>query len=283
MEYGKIMEEIVEKIKQTVQEAEMVLVGFGEEFGLSEKEIMEQHPALFVAEQESEQRLGYLVRQGIQRQDVSEFLCAYRNICDLIQNKNYFLISTNMDGIIKRLPFREDRMVTPCGGYEKLQCPSGCGDVWEAPQKEWDAWAGRCLEKSAIQDAISIKGETPMLEEASPMKMAVCPKCGRELVFHNIFAEKYKRDEQTWNRYMKWMQGTMNKKVCILELGAGMRFDALIHHPFEQMAIYNQKAVYFRVHSTSCEMPSAIGTRGFQIKENPVYFFANKFVCGQEL
>lgn len=258
--------DIAEKLRQDIEDSEMVLVGIGEEMGISEHEIMNSMPDLFQENMDCEQRLGYLMRQAYQQIIGEKYLLAYKRLNELIQKKNYFLVSVNTDNLAKRADFQESRQVFPCGGYDKLQCPSGCEEVWEQPDENWDSWAKESLSR--------------MHTVQSYPEKAHCSKCGRELVFNNIYAEKYREEGYLadWAKYTKWLQGTVNHKVCILELGVGMKYPSVIRWPFEKIAVYNQKAAFYRIHSALYQMPDSLNGAGYSVPENPVDFLINKFV-----
>ena len=269
---------MVEQIRAAVETAQLVLVGIGEEFGISEKEIMEKYPEVFADETLSEQALGYLVqacREQEEKEQNGKLHQAYQHLWELIREKNYFCISANTDDLLYETTvenggkFRQDRIVSPCGGYRKLQCPGECTEVWAEPETEWKNWA-----KNYIQNVGKQGTERNMPKEQT------CPKCGRPLVFNNVYAEHYKEQGylEQWEVYRKWLEGTVNKKLCILELGAGMKFPTVIRWPFEKVTAYNRKAAMFRIHSSLYQFPDSVEDRGISVSENPVDFFANKFV-----
>lgn len=281
----KVKREMVEQIKKAIEEADLVLVGIGEEFGSSEKQIMAKYQEVFADENLGEQALGYLVgccrelekaQSGVAAQSK-----AYENLLGLIRDKNYFCVSVNTDDVLYHKigqggeTFRQDRIVTPCGGYRKLQCPSGCADVWQEPDEEWNLWAKGYVQ--AVQQS-GTTGEEYRNRQTPQEKR--CPKCGGAMVFNNVYAQHYEEQGylDQWKIYTKWLEGTVNKKVCILELGAGMKFPTVIRWPFEKVAAYNQKAVMFRVHNLLYQFPDNMAGRGISVPENPVDFFANKFV-----
>lgn len=272
---------MVEQIKKAVKDADLVLVGIGEDFGVSEKQIMDEQPEVFADENLGEQALGYLVSQcrKEEKENATRYK-AYKNLLDLIHDKNYFCISVNTDDILYQPigengeNFRQNRIVTPCGGYRKLQCPKECTEVWEEPQTAWVIWAKEYVQ--AFQ--ASKKGETKRIP-ALP-KEQVCPKCGSSLVFNNVYAPHYNEHGylSQWGIYTKWLEGTVNKKICILELGAGMKFPTVIRWPFEKVAAYNRKTSMFRIHRSLYQFPDSVEGRGIAVAEDPVEFFSNKFV-----
>ena len=75
-----------------------------------------------------------------------------------------------------------------------------------------------------------------------------------------------------WMTYKKWLQGTVNKKLCILELGVGMKYPTVIRWPFEKVAFFNQKSEFFRIHSKLYQMPEELGGRGTGIQQSPQKF-----------
>ena len=105
----------------------------------------------------------------------------------------------------------------------------------------------------------------------------VCPKCGKKMVLNNIICEKYSEQgyKPQWEKYTKWLQLTLNRKLCILELGVGMNLPNIIRWPFEKVAFYNQKAKFFRINETLFQLTQEIAEKGESIEMNAVDFLAN--------
>ena len=59
----------------------------------------------------------------------------------------------------------------------------------------------------------------------------------------------------------RYLQGTINKKVCLLEIGVGMKYPSVIRWPFEKITFYNQKSELFRVHSRLYQISEEIKDR----------------------
>ena len=75
---------------------------------------------------------------------------------------------------------------------------------------------------------------------------------------------------------MSWLQGTMNRKVCLLELGAGLQFPSVIRFPFEKMAYFNQKATWFWVHRTLYQLTEEMAERSVSVPMHAVKLFEDK-------
>jgi NAD-dependent SIR2 family protein deacetylase len=102
-----------------------------------------------------------------------------------------------------------------------------------------------------------------------------CPHCGEPLVFNNILCERNYVEEgykPKWEEYKNWLQGTLNRKLCIIELGVGMNLPDVIRWPFEKIAFYNQKSSFFRVNETLYQMTDELADKGISIDMNAVKF-----------
>lgn len=75
---------------------------------------------------------------------------------------------------------------------------------------------------------------------------------------------------KSWELYMKWLQGTLNKKLLVLEFGVGLRYPDLIRFPFEKVVYLNQKAELVRIHEMLYQLPEQLNGRGISIAENPI-------------
>ena len=64
----------------------------------------------------------------------------------------------------------------------------------------------------------------------------------------------------------------MNHKVCLLELGTGMKFPTVIRWPFEKITYFNNKASLIRIHSRLFQTTEEIKDRSTGIEYNPVEF-----------
>ena len=69
---------------------------------------------------------------------------------------------------------------------------------------------------------------------------------------------------------MKWLQGTLNRKLFILELGVGMRFPTVIRWPFEKAAFYNKRACFCRVNEKLYHLTEELAEKGWGISQNAI-------------
>lgn len=259
--------EIIEKqtiLVEKITDADMVLVGIGEEFHEDFKEI-HRFPNLMSALEEVdinetlEWAIPFLEHRFLIEHKDGNLEEAYKKLYELVKDKNYFVITTCIDEIIQRAPFDNERVVAPCGNYQMLQCSEKCCNTLY-PSKDFSD-----LVNQAILDNVGLDS----LEEPK------CPVCGKSLVYSNILCEQNYVEEgyqKQWENYTKWLQGTLNKKLCILELGVELNLPNIIRWPFEKVAFYNQKASFFRINASLYQMTEELSGKGVSIAMNAVDF-----------
>ena len=89
-----------------------------------------------------------------------------------------------------------------------------------------------------------------------------------------LFEEDSDQASPMWDKYTKWLQGTLNRNVLILELGVGLKYPGVIRFPFEKAAYFNKKADFIRVHGRLYQMTEELGDKGISIAQNAVAFLA---------
>lgn len=250
------------EFKEALDAADMILVGIGEDF--EHKRFLQTSEEYCevctkIATAHTEWMMPYVNHKFLEKD--TGLKQAYKNLERLLLGKNYFVLTTCMDGMIRQTGLKQDRIVEPCGTYAKMQCIRGC----ENSVMETD----KILLKR-LDDLISQNKEIEVQSEI------VCKHCGNPMVLNSLYAEKY--DESgymaDWALYTKWLQGTLNKKLCILELGSGMMFANVLRFRFEKIAGLNQKSTLVRVHKHLYQLPEEVAGRGRGIAMDAVDFMA---------
>ena len=233
-------------LKETIKDADLVLIGIGEEWSVPDQTAInvvkkQDDSDMWLQEHGVVTFLKKLLLEKKSIPEAEEIKKGYECLAELLRDKNYFIVSLCDDGLIRSVGLRDDRIVQPCGNMTKLQCPDGCEDTLFMFD---DLFADKLSGISKLSDE-------ELLNEVKKIWNHKCPVCGKNLVFNTLKADRYLEtgylDE--WTIYKKWLQGTVNKKVCIVELGVGMKYPTVIRWPFEKIAFFNQKASFFRVHS----------------------------------
>ena len=264
-----------QRIREIIQDSDMVLVGIGEEFeGVRQlKQIPEYVRLIEEAEATGKDWMIPAINRYFADREIKKGQDAFAQIpnvlaglAELLQDKNYFMVTVTTNDYVWDAGFKEGRVVAPCGGSRKKQCAGGkdC-EVPPQPisQKEWEQLQGE------------ISNGIDKIQESNICQMEYinnCPQCNRPMVLNNIFAENY--DERgyldTWQIYTKWLQGTLNRKLCILELGVGMQYPSVIRFPFEKIGYFNQKANFIRVNKNLYQLTEELKEKGISISENAV-------------
>lgn len=273
------------KIEEAISQAEMILIGVGEEFS----------PVLPEFDVEESIRPFALSRYYASLGEENETVAAYKMLRSMIGEKPYFAVTMNTDDLIYRGGFWQDLVAAPCGSMGKMQCREHiveaapvCTQVLAAVQE--NSVLG--MSKAAVQEnsvpgmsgAAVQENSAPGMsgaaihENTGPVdiirKYARCPECGAPLKFHIKSEEGYleKGYLTQWQYYNNWLTCTLGRKLCILELGVGFQYPQVIRWPFERVAYYNQKATLIRVHSRLPQVAAELGEKGIAVKCMPVEF-----------
>lgn len=227
-----------QEVKDKIQNAEMILVGIGEEFSMPTPDWSEKGAlAPFF--------LSRFYRDAPQDHII---IRAYNRVRELIGARPYFVVTMNTDDLIFRSDFEDDLIAAPCGSMGKMQCDK------------------HIIDAASICDTVLDTGD---------ILQAVCPECGAPLRFHTVMEDGYLESgyQKQWEKYTKWLTCTLNRKLVILELGVGFRFPQVARWPFEKTAFYNQKSVLVRVNSKFPQLPAELSQRGMSFRESPIDFF----------
>lgn len=308
-----------QKVLDVIKDAEMILVGIGEEFSpvwkKPEVQIGQEVSAQEEARRFYNECLESRFYESIPKEH--EVIAAYNDLRELIGAKPYFVVTMNTDDLIYRSALEQDLIVAPCGSMGKLQCgehiiPAGeirdavleAVDRLRKRESDVEENAGSAVKqgnRAAENAGSTVKqgnraaentGNTATQDSSAENKwdsaaeggidevamnvsrLAVCPKCGRPLQFHTVAHPGYMEEGYLpqWGKYTKWLQCTLNRRLCILELGVGFKYPQVVRFPFEKTAFFNQKATLIRINSKFPQMAGELAERGISVRENPVVF-----------
>lgn len=279
------------KIEDVIQESERILIGIGEEFS----------PQIPAWEGPDCLEPFYKNQYYAQLPETHEALQAYRKLRELIGERPYFVVTLNTDDLIYRAGFDREQVVAPCGSCGKLQCSEHIVDAEAVSKQVMEQYRAQIAQEKKLRlDDNGVQGEGSKAErtmdascgekkraaqndalvkwkeeqEAQKIlgKFAVCPECGKPLAAHTIQNDGYLESGYLpqWEAYKKWLATTLNKKLCVLELGVGFQYPQVIRWPFERTAFYNRKAVFVRVHSKFPQIEAELADKAITVKEAPV-------------
>ena len=131
----------------------------------------------------------------------------YENLLKLVQGKDYFVITTNVDHCFQKAGFDKKRLFYTQGDYGLFQCSEPCC------QKTWD-------NETVIREMVDRQKDMRVPTELIP----VCPHCGKPLTMNLRSDDKFVEDEG-WHaaaeRYENFLRTRKGQKILFLELGVG--------------------------------------------------------------
>ena len=168
----------------------------------------------------------------------------YSRLFDLIKDKDYFVITTNVDHQFQKAGFDKKRLFYTQGDYGLFQCSVPC--------------------RAETFDNEQIV--TAMCEQQHDMKIPselvpVCPNCGAPMTMNLRSDDKFVEDEgwhRAAERYENFLRTRRNQKILFLELGVGYNTPVIIKYPFWQMTLKNPNATYACINYGDAVCPAEI-------------------------
>lgn len=175
----------------------------------------------------------------------------YRQLLDLVKDKNYFVITTNADGQFFESGFAPEKIFRVQGDYRFLQCADACHDTLydnEAQVGQWRQHTADCKIPRTL--------------------VPQCPVCSGKMAMHLRIDRRFVEND-AWHdaqrRYVEFARQAMQGNTVFLELGIGYNTPAIIRYPFEQMTCHNPNATLIRLNRDN--------PKGFKETENQTLAF----------
>ena len=175
----------------------------------------------------------------------------YENLLKLVADKDYFVITTNVDHCFQKAGFDKKRLFYTQGDYGLFQCSEPC-----------------CQETFDNKDII-----IEMLKQQKDMKiptklLPVCPHCGKPLTMNLRSDDKFVEDEgwhRAAERYEIFLRTREGQKILFLELGVGYNTPVIIKYPFWQMTAKNPNATYACINQGQAVCPQEIERQSIRV------------------
>ena len=171
----------------------------------------------------------------------------YEDLRKLVGEKDYFVITTNVDHCFQKAGFDKHRLFYTQGDYGLFQCSGPCC------QETWD---NESVVRQMVAEQRDMKVPTHLLP--------VCPHCGRPMTMNLRCDDKFVQDEgwhRAADRYENFLRTRARQKLLFLELGVGYNTPGIIKYPFWQMTMKNPKATYACLNAGEAYAPEEIGAR----------------------
>lgn len=154
----------------------------------------------------------------------------YQQMLELVRDKDYFVITTNVDHQFQLAGFDKKRLFYTQGDYGLWQCSKPCH------QKTYD-------NEIIVRQMAAEQKDMKIPSERIPK----CPVCGAPMTMNLRCDMTFVQDDGWYaasNRYNDFIRRHQNLHILFLELGVGGNTPAIIKYPFWQMTAKNPKAVY---------------------------------------
>lgn len=175
----------------------------------------------------------------------------YTDLLRLVQDKDYFVITTNVDHCFQKAGFDKKRLFYTQGDYGLFQCSEPCH------QKTYDN-QGQILRMLEVQTDMRIPSSL----------IPRCPVCGKPMSM-NLRCDNTFVEDAGWHtaaeRYMEFLRRHENLHVLFLELGVGYNTPVIIKYPFWKMTAANPKAVYACLNAPDACCPQGIARQSICI------------------
>ena len=171
----------------------------------------------------------------------------YDDLLKLVQDKDYFVITTNVDHCFQKAGFDKKRLFYTQGDYGLFQCSEPCC------QETFDNEAV-ILEMVKRQENMKVPTEL----------LPTCPHCGKPLTM-NLRSDNKFVEDKGWHRaaerYENFLRTRAGGKILFLELGVGYNTPVIIKYPFWQMTAKNPNAIYACINQGQAVCPQEIQQR----------------------
>ncbi len=265
----------IEKIKSVLENAEALVVGAGA--GLSTSagftysgERFEQYFSDFQARygfsdmytggfypyKTLEEQWAYWSRYIMINRYMDAPIPVYEELFELVKDKNYFVITTNVDHCFQKAGFDMSRLFYTQGDYGLFQCSEPCH------QKTYD---NEEQIRAMYESQKNMKIPTELLPK--------CPVCGKPMSM-NLRADDTFVEDEGWHkaalRYQDFLNGNKDRNIVYLELGVGGNTPGIIKYPFWNMTYSNPKAKYICINKGEAVVPKEIENQSICVN-NDIY------------
>ena len=199
----------------------------------------------------------------------------YKNLFELVNEKDYFVLTTNVDHQFQRAGFDKKRLFYTQGDYGLWQCSNPCRQVTydnEDQVKEMLVVQGFSFgeegELIVPKDENGNSDFSKVIMEIPTELVPYCPDCDEPLTMNLRADDSFVQDDGWYaanERYNDFMRRHENLHVLYLELGVGANTPVIIKYPFWQRTGENEKSVYACINYGEAFCPEAISSRSICI------------------
>lgn len=168
----------------------------------------------------------------------------YEELFELVKDKDYFVITTNVDHCFQKAGFDKHRLFYTQGDYGLFQCSEPC-----------------CQETFDNEDIVRQMVKQQKEMRISAKLLPFCPHCGKPMTM-NLRSDNRFVEDEGWHiaaeSYENFLRTRKNMRVLFLELGVGFNTPVIIKYPFWKITAQNANATYVCVNYGEAVCPTEI-------------------------
>ncbi len=263
----------IKQIKEIIKNADAIVIGAGEGLAISsglkfdcEKFAKvfpdlkmklgceDLHSAVFHEFENLSEYWAFFSKLILENRFNKELNDAYELLLNLVADKNYFVITTNVDHSFQDSGFSCDRLYFMQGDYGKMQCSKPCHE-------------GIYKNEEIVRKMVEEQKDMKVPEELLPK----CPKCGKDMIVNIRIDDRFVQNsgaQDAKKSYKTFIEENSNTNVLYLELGVGSGSPGIIKYPFWKEVYKNQNASYVCINNGESSIPKEIQQRSIKIKED---------------
>ncbi|MDO4460690.1 MAG: Sir2 silent information regulator family NAD-dependent deacetylase [Clostridia bacterium] len=288
----------IAEIKKKINEADAVIIGAGaglstsagfiysgERFGKYFSDFAEKYgfsdmySGGFYPYETLEEHWGYWSRYIYVNRYMDAPKDLYEKIYNIVKDKDYFVLTTNVDHCFQKAGFDKDRLFYTQGDYGLFQCSKPC-------HKETYG-NGDIIKNMVLSQGFKIENGELIIPNEGEIKLSIpsdliphCPKCGRPMSM-NLRADNTFVENSGWyeaaKRYENFIKTHKHKKVLFLELGVGYNTPGIIKYPFWQMTNTFPDASYVCLNKGEALVPDEIADKSICLNDD-IYSVVEKLI-----
>jgi len=281
------MEKKLEAVRESIRQAEAVIIGAGAGLSTAAGFVYsgERFEAYF---SDFERKYGFrdMYQGGFYPYATQEELWAfwsrniwinrymdapkstYDDLYRLVKDRDYFVLTTNVDHCFQKAGFDKRRLFYTQGDYGLFQCSKPCC------QRTWDN--RETVRKMLLSQGFMFEANDRLyLPAGRTAAMTVptellprCPNCGRPLMMNLRSDDRFVEDEGWQNaavEYEAWVTAHQRLRVVYLEIGVGYNTPGIIKYNFWQQVYQNGNASYVCLNMEAPQAPAQIRDRSIVI------------------
>ena len=178
----------------------------------------------------------------------------YMDLLNIVKNKNYFVLTTNVDHQFQLAGFDKKRLFYTQGDYGLWQCSKACHD------KTYD-------NEETVRQMVSEQKDLKIPSELIPK----CPVCGAPMIMNLRCDDSFVQDEGWYaaaSRYEDFIRRHKGLRILFFELGVGANTPVIIKYSFWKMAAENKQATYACINYGEVVAPREIEKQSICINDD---------------